>query len=86
MVSFSAYMRGTKKWESEAQEKGMKALQKYLHDSGRLTDMNSIWQSIAWLIQRDHESNEWWLKTVGDQISRLEDQIRKLQENAQSQA
>lgn len=79
MVSFAAYMRGTHKWISEAQEKGMKALQLHLSKAGRLTEQNSIWETFSWMIQKDHESQEYMIKLMGDQISRLEDQIKLLQ-------
>lgn len=29
----------------------------------------------SWLIQKSHESHEWWAETVGTQVTRLEDQI-----------
>lgn len=80
MVSFAHYMRGSKKWQSEAQEKGMKALQLHLQHAGRLTDMNSIWETVSYLIQKDHESSNYFIKVIGDHIGRLEDEIKILQD------
>ncbi len=84
MVSFSSYMRGKKNWDSSEQELGMKALHLYLQKAGRLTDQNSIWQTIAWLIQKDDESQKYFINLMGDHISKLQDQVKQLQQEIQA--
>lgn len=73
------------KWESEAQEQGFGAFIQWFralpvdtaHGQG---SEHFIFCVIAWFIQKDHESNEWWREAVADQVRGLEDQIVLLQE------
>jgi hypothetical protein len=69
-------------WESDVQKKGLSALNQWvqkLPPELRTDDTRNACVA-AWFIQKDHESNEWWAKTVGDQVSGLQDQIRLLQQ------
>ena len=78
MVMLVSFLRSFKQWQSEEQEKGFKAMQGYLLKLGRLTDNNSIWAAFAFLIQKDHEAQQWFVNFVGDHVKRLEDEIMKL--------
>lgn len=80
MVNFSSFMRGKSKWDSEAQEKGMKSLQEYLKNFGRLTNEHCVFASIAWLIMKDDESQKWFVNLIGDHVKKLQDEIMILKE------
>jgi hypothetical protein len=69
-------------WQSEVQKKGFLAMyQWFLSLPKELRTDDTRYACVAsWFAQKDHESNEWWVKTVGDQVSGLQDQIRLLQQ------
>lgn len=79
-MTLSQFVRGFK-WDSENQKKSFGSLVKYLDEkiAGGYDTMDVLLAAVAYLIQKDHESNEWWLKLMGDQIKSLEDQIKELQ-------
>lgn len=68
-------------WESEVQKKGVLALYQWFKKlpAELRTDDTRNACVAAWFIQKDHESNEWWGKVLGDQVRGLQDQIRLLQ-------
>lgn len=70
-------------WESKAQKQGFLGFLKWWRDrpvKGRDDSPDHILCAVvAYFIQREHESHLWWSETVGDLVSRLEDQIGKLQ-------
>lgn len=65
-------------WESEAQEKGVLALVQYLKKFGRtaLSAPSLLDLVAAWFIQKDHESNEWWSDTIGNQVNSLRSDLK----------
>ena len=70
------------KFESEAQEKSFKSLIQFLKkESGKqdLPEIHPKWLGLvaAYFIQKEHESNEWWANTIGDQISKVHDQLHR---------
>lgn len=70
------------KWETPAQEQGFKGFQRWwMNLSLTLRDNSTakLFAVVAFFIQKNHESHEWWAETVGDQISRVEDQVHLLQ-------
>lgn len=73
--------RDTFPWESDDQRLGFLAFEKWLRDNHKATlvDEPSLLKCIvAFFIQKDHESNEWWRDTVADQVKSLEMQILAL--------
>lgn len=74
----NAYMEDTT-WTSEAQKQGYLNYIQYLAISNQEMSPKSL---ALYLIQKSHESAEWFSKTVGEQISKLEDQIAILQARA----
>jgi hypothetical protein len=63
-------------FESEAQKKGFLSLVQYLNDTApQATDGEAILMVISYFIQKEHEAQEWWSKTIGDQVTSLENQI-----------
>jgi hypothetical protein len=71
------------KWESEDQKKGFFAFWKWWREQPTVLHLAFDAEScaiVAYFIQKDHESNQWWAETVGELVSRLEQQIGKLQE------
>lgn len=65
-------------WESEAQEKGVLTLVQYLKKFGRtaLSAPSLLDLVAAWFIQKDHESNEWWSDTIGNQVNSLRSDLK----------
>lgn len=59
-------------WESEEQRRGYLALVTWARDRGLSVEVTP---SDLFFIQKDHESNEWWSTTVGNQINGLLSQI-----------
>lgn len=78
MLAFHQFLRNFHQWDSESQKKSVLSLQQYLVKLGRLSDDQSVWAAIAYMIQKDHESQEWFVNLIGDHVKRLEDQIQSL--------
>lgn len=64
-------------WASEVQKKGFLAMYQWLLTLPKeLRADDTRYACVAsFLIQKSHESHEWWAETVGTQVTRLEDQI-----------
>jgi hypothetical protein len=63
-------------FESEAKRKGFLSLVQHLRNKAPLcTDGEAILLIIGYFIQKEHEAQEWWSKTFGEQVSSLENQI-----------
>jgi len=75
---FAASIRDFK-WESDEQRKGYLALVKYRMDQGDGID-HRVDRTAAFFIQKDHESNEWWLGLMADHMGRLEQRIAELEQ------
>lgn len=56
MLAFHQFLRNFHQWDSESQKKSVLSLQQYLVKLGRLSDDQSVWAAIAYMIQKDHES------------------------------
>ena len=64
-------------WESEDQRKGFLAFVQWVQKRGN----NDIPMSLllaCWQAQKGHESTEWIMSTVGEHVSRLENEIMEL--------
>ena len=66
-------------WQSEEQKEGYLALVQYERGFGFAPKL-PLDTLAAFLIQKAHESNEYWREFLGTQVGGLEDQIRQLQE------
>lgn len=82
MTKFKSWAENFK-WESTAQEQGFGAYLKWLKELSTENvygfGINSLLNcTVAWLVQKDHESNDWWRETVAGQVGRLEVQIKIL--------
>ena len=69
-------------WDSEEQKEGYGAYVQYLRRMG--ISPESVDLRVAFLIQKAHDSNEYWQALISTQISSLENQIRLLQEEIAS--
>ncbi len=70
-----------KTWQSEDQKKGFLALVKDLRDGApgrQLSADATLLDIVAWLIQKDHESNQWWDERVSNIATSIEDKVTKL--------
>lgn len=66
------------KWESDDQRKAFLSLAAYLkacHPEGPDLDWR-LAHVLAYLFQKDHEAKAWWAATVGDQVTRLQADLR----------
>jgi len=66
------------KWESVEQEKAFRSLATYLktcHPEGPDLDWR-LAHVCAYLFQKDHEAKTWWVSTIGDQVTRLQQDIK----------
>ncbi len=66
-------------WDSDVQKEGYLAFIQYERKFGYRPKL-PIDHVVAFFIQKDHESNEYWRDMVGDQFSGVTDQVRVLQE------
>lgn len=67
-------------WDSEDQRVGYLAFLTWAKKKRVTSDVSPI---DLFFIQKDHESDVYWREFLGDQVRRLEDQVRILQsENA----
>jgi hypothetical protein len=70
-------------WESDVQRQSVGAIQKYLRElppSLKANDADVMRCVLAFIFQKDHEWHEWWTATFGDQVSRLQAEIKRLEE------
>lgn len=72
-------------WESQVQEQGFGAFIQWFRRLPTAAQLgngkhNFIFCVIAWFIQKDHESNEWWRDTVAEQMSTLQEEIIRLRD------
>jgi hypothetical protein len=73
------------KWESEAQEKGVLALVKYLRDVAKKSNNENL--SIdqitllicAWFIQKDYESSCWFIDRIENQTDPFQKKVNYLE-------
>lgn len=70
-------------WESEAQKEGYLNYLQYLRSRGK-TPPSEVPPLVVYLIQKDHESNEYWRELVGDQVSTIHGEIHGLQSSLRS--
>lgn len=66
-------------WESEQQKEGYLNWVESERRFGRMPEL-PIDTKITYLIQKNHEGNEYWVEMISSQISDLLSQIRTLQE------
>jgi len=64
-------------WEGKDQKEGYLALIHYLRTMGY--NQSVVDPSIAFLIQKNHESQVWWAEVLGNQIKTLQQEIKILQ-------
>lgn len=69
------------KWESEEQRKGFFNLIQFLKEKHPQNVHQLIASVAAYFIQKDHESHEYWVELVGNQIGQVNKQLRLLQED-----
>ena len=62
-------------WESEAQRKGFLSLIQFMRKHGAVMEARTLHIIACYFIQKDHESHEWWIGVIGDQIKSLEDRL-----------
>lgn len=80
MRGIASFLRGFK-FTSEVQEKGFNSMVQYLNGfKGRFSDQDAVWAALAYLIQKDHESHEYYIDLFGKQVADLQDQIKQLQD------
>lgn len=65
------------KWESTEQHKGFLNLIQYLK-SHCPEGADPLLLIASYFIQKDHESNEWWLSLITDQFGRMQQEMMKL--------
>ena len=65
----------TFEWDSDDQRKGYLSFLQWAHSKGLHVSVRPI---DLFFIQKDHESHEWWVETVGTHIKGLEHQIKRL--------
>lgn len=76
-------------WDSDVQKEGFLNLIQYWRKFGLeldlpLTAMHHL--TALYFIQKDHESNEYWQEMVGDQISSLTLELKKVQNECRNLA
>lgn len=65
-------------WESDVQKKGYLNYVQYLRKFGFEPKLPVDYLAV-FMIQKDHESNEYWRELVGTQVSMLQKEISGLQ-------
>jgi hypothetical protein len=75
-------------WESETQKKGfqnfMQFLQKLPSEVKQAPGME-LPCAVAYFIQKDHESHEWWVDMMSKQIEMLQQEIAELKKRLPKQ-
>lgn len=72
-------------WQSEAQRKGYLALVQYMRGFG-IEPTLPIDPQVCWQIQKDHESHEWWVEVLGNQVGALQAEIIAVRRQISDQA
>jgi len=67
-------------WKSEAQKKGYLAMMQDMRSHGLQIPIY-VNVNLAFLIQKNHEANEWFVQVMGDQIKQLQNEISDLRED-----
>lgn len=66
-------------WESDDQQKGFLSLLKWLRSKPKR--LSIPWALLAcWNAQKSKETTEWMMVTVGDHVTRLENEIQRLRQ------
>lgn len=70
-------------WTGDVQKKGFLNFTQWMRSLGtqvKDSDEDKFRCLVAYFVQKDHESHEWWVDTVGAQVKSLQEQLRLLQE------
>lgn len=69
-------------WESETQKEGFLNYLQYAKSLGLqlALPIGNNYSLGIYLIQKEHEAAEYWTQTFGDHVSRLENEIKRLQD------
>jgi len=69
------------KWESKEQKEGYLAFMKYQTDHSQDIG-DEVDLAVAFLIQKNHEQNQYLIETIAGQVEALQNDVKKLMDNS----
>lgn len=70
-------------WESEVQKEGYLNFVQFEKKFGKAPSL-PIDNIVAYFIQKDHESNEYWRELVANQVEMLQEEIMRLRDEVKN--